>query len=78
MTRTSGGRTEEYWYSSDLELVRRDVDGRTVLAVSQDGRSHTLTEVSGLKTIRNGADKGRILGIEFCCSTPSPWPDHSA
>lgn len=43
-----GGRTEERWYDLRANLRRHDVNGRTLLALTADGRARIRTDENGV------------------------------
>lgn len=52
--KSPGGRITESWLDEDGDVIRKDVNGRTISALTKDtaARTRTETDARGLKTIR--------------------------
>ncbi|MGI9303814.1 MAG: RHS domain-containing protein, partial [Gammaproteobacteria bacterium] len=65
----ASGRIEETWYEREGEIIRRDINGKTVLSVAIGARRWVSTDELGQKTIREYDEFDNLVGITY--------PDHS-
>ncbi|MCP3670964.1 MAG: RHS repeat protein, partial [Gammaproteobacteria bacterium] len=49
--KTTAGKVTESWFDEEGDLVRRDINGRSVRTMVKSGSTETITDLNGLKTI---------------------------
>ncbi len=63
--KTAAGKVIETWSDYEGDMIRQDISGRTVFTLVKNGNTHTITDESGNKTIKELDQWNNVIKVTY-------------